>query len=379
MPCDEVGYNEYFTILSHAMGDQRAPLFAIIELTERCNLRCQHCYIHDPARDREVRSRELTTAQWFRVLDELAEAGCLWMTWTGGEILLRSDFAELYRYAKRKGFLMVLFTNGTLLTPDLVALLQEWYPHYMEITLYGMSAQTYETVTGVRGTFERCVRGIEALAAAGIPLRLKTMAMTLNKHELMAMYEYAAGLGIEFRHDSILRPTFYGKDITDLRLAPADVVSLDFVRPDGARMLLSAYELATETAETNHLYDPGRLYNCGAAYRSFHIDPYGRLTGCHMIRTPSYDLKAGTFREGWESFLGAVRATPITKDFACLNCELSGLCQRCAAFSLQENGDPESVVEYTCAIANLRAEQLGIIRPQAEVDGLMAGSGRSTT
>ena len=59
---------------------------------------------HDPARDREVRSRELTTEQWFGIFDQLAEAGCLWMTWTGGEILLRSDFRELYSYAKRKGF-----------------------------------------------------------------------------------------------------------------------------------------------------------------------------------------------------------------------------------------------------------------------------------
>jgi radical SAM protein with 4Fe4S-binding SPASM domain len=283
------------------------------------------------------------------------------MTWTGGEILLRPDFVELYRYAKDKGFLIVLFTNGTLLTPDLVTMLGEWYPQYMEVTLYGMSPEVYEEVTGVSGAYDRCIRGINALVEAGIPLRLKTVGMTLNQHELRAMYDYAAGLGTEFRHDSVLRPTFYGKDIRNLRLTPDEVVSLEFLRPDMEEVLLNAYKIAVEAPESNPLYDSEKLYNCGAGFRSFHIDPYGQLTGCHMLRSPSYDLTAGSFREGWANFLGEMRSTPITKDIACVDCELTGLCQRCPAFSILENDDPESVVAYTCAIAHLRAERLGIV------------------
>jgi radical SAM protein with 4Fe4S-binding SPASM domain len=361
MLCDEIGYSEYFTKLGTKLGDARFPLFALIELTERCNLRCQHCYIHDPAQDRALRSRELATDQWYRIFDELAEAGCLWMTWTGGEILLRPDFADLYRYAKGKGFLIALFTNGTLLNPELVQLLQEYYPHYVEITLYGMSPEVYERVTGVPGSFAQCIRGIDALVASGIPLRLKTVAMTLNRSELQAMYDYAAGLGIEFRHDGMLRPTFHGADIRGLRLPPEDVASLDFVRPDGRELLTTAYELAVDAADTNPLYDPDRMYNCGAGYRSFHIDPYGQLTGCHMIRSPSYDLIAGTFAEGWDTFLDEFRSISVSKDFACLDCELIGVCQRCAAFSEMENDDPETVVDYACAVAHCKARHLGIL------------------
>lgn len=360
MPCDEVGYQQYFTEIATKVGTERAPLHAIIELTERCNLGCQHCYIHDPAQDHVVRSKELNTEQWLRVFDELAEAGCLWMTWTGGEILLRSDFADLYRYAKRKGFLIVLFTNGTLLTPELVGLLQVWYPQYVEITLYGMTAQTYERVAGVGGAFDRCIHGIEALVEAQIPLRLKTVGMTLNKHELPAMYDYAASLNLQFRHDSVLRPTFHGQDIRDLRLSADDVVDLDYVRPDAEDVLRTAYEHALDAVEDNPLYDPERLYNCGAGFRSFHIDPYGQLTLCHMIRTPGYDLTAGTFIQGWEGFLGQMRSVTIKKDIACLHCELLGLCARCPAFASLENGDPETVVDYACAIAHIRAERLGV-------------------
>lgn len=358
MPCDEVGYQQYFAEIAAKVGTGRAPLNAIIELTERCNLRCRHCYIHDPAQDHLVRSRELTAEQWYRILDELAETGCLWMTWTGGEILLRPDFADLYRYAKRKGFLIVLFTNGTLLTPELVALFQEWYPHYLEITLYGMTAETYERVTGVRGSYEKCLRGIEALMNAGIPLRLKTVGMTLNKHELPAMYDYASSLDVDFRHDSVLRPTFHGQDIRDLRLSPEEVVDLDLVRPDAQDAFEMALQHALDSVQDNPLYDPERLYNCGAGFRTFHIDPYGQLTMCHMIRSPGYDLTAGTFQDGWEDFLAGIRSVTINKDVACRHCEVQGLCVRCPAFAGLENGDPETVVEYACAIAHLRAELL---------------------
>jgi radical SAM protein with 4Fe4S-binding SPASM domain len=359
MACDEVGYQQYFTEIAAKVGTGRVPLNAIIELTERCNLRCQHCYIHDPAQDHLVRSKELTTEQWFRILDELAEAGCLWMTWTGGEILLRTDFADLYRYAKCKGFLLVLFTNGTLLTPKLVALFQEWYPHYLEITLYGMTAKTYERVTGVRGSYEMCIRGIEALSNAGIPLRLKTVGMTLNKHELPAMYDYAASLDVGFRHDSVLRPTFHGQDIRDLRLSPEEVVDLETLRPEAEDALGKTLRDALDGVEGSPMYDPERLYNCGAGFRFFHIDPYGQLTICHMVRSPGYDLTVGTFREGWEDFLGRMRSAAVSKNIPCHHCRVRALCVRCPAFANLENKDPETVVEYACEIAHLRAAQLG--------------------
>lgn len=360
MPCDEVSYQQYFTEIATKVGTDRMPLNAIIELTERCNLRCKHCYIHDPARDQLVRSRELTTEQWFRIFDELAEAGCLWMTWTGGEVLLRSDFPELYQYAKRKGFLIVLFTNGTLMTPELVTLFQEWYPQCVEISLYGVTAETYGQITGVRDAYQRCVRGIEALAEANIPLRLKTMAITLSKHELQAMYEYAAGLGLQFRHDSMLRPTFHGHDIRDLRLSPHEVVDLDLLRPDALEDFRESLLEAKDALEANPLYDPGYLYNCGAGYRSFHIDPYGQLTLCHMVRSPGYDLIAGDFSTGWGTFLAEERSRRVSKDFACLHCDWSGECARCPAFSFLENGDAETVVDYACAITHLRVERFGI-------------------
>jgi MoaA/NifB/PqqE/SkfB family radical SAM enzyme len=331
---------------------------ATIGLTDRCNLRCVHCYVHDPVQDAQVRSRELTTTQWYGIFDQLAEAGCLWMLWTGGEILLRRDFAELYRYAKRKGFLLALFTNGTLLTKELVGFLAEWYPYVIEVSLYGLTPETYEKVTGSPAAYEQVMHGIRLLIEARVPLRLKAPAMTLTHDVLPAMYDFAAELGVPFRHDGKLWQTFHGQDISDLRLAPGDLVALDSLQAQAADDFLRLHQ-RFQGIKQDPAFDPGRLYTCGAGYRSFYVDPYGHLSLCQMSRPATYDLTTGAFQTGWR-LLGDQREVRDRKDFACLHCDLlGGFCHRCPPFSDLENGDPETAVDHLCVLASLRAKQHG--------------------
>jgi radical SAM protein with 4Fe4S-binding SPASM domain len=280
------------------------------------------------------------------------------MLWTGGEVLVRRDFAELYSYAKGKGFLISLFTNGTLLTPELVELLQEWYPNTVEVTLYGLRPGSYEKVTGVPGSYDRCMRGIKLLVEARIPLVLKTVAMTLNKNEVPAMYDLAAELGVPFRHDGMVWKPFHDQPVEDLRLSPDEIVALDHLYESADGDLVKAYERHLKAATSGTGYDPERLYNCGAGYRMFHIDPYGQLGLCQAVRPPVYDLLSGTFEEGWK-ILGEVRERlRACKDFPCMHCEVAGLCRRCAARSIQEHGEAEAIVDFACEVAHLRADGL---------------------
>lgn len=359
MACIELDYNDYFSAMEKKLGDQRVLLHATMVLTERCNLRCVHCFVHDPAQDSHLRSKELKTEQWLRILDQLADAGCLWLLLTGGEPLLRPDFADLYRYAKRKGFLITLFTNGTLLTPRLVNLLADWYPLLVEVSLYGATRDTYETITGVRGSFQRCLSGIRLLVEAQLPLRLKTVAIKPNQHELESLYGLAAELGVPFRHDGMLWQTFGGRDISHLRLPAAEVVALDRFQPGIADDLLRNYHRAQRNAGSGSDYQR-RLYRCGAGFRSCSIDASGRLHLCQMDRSAGHDLASGEFQIGWRE-LDDLRKRRVSKDFECLHCDLAaGMCLRCPAFSTLEHGDPEAVVEFACAIARLRAAELGL-------------------
>jgi MoaA/NifB/PqqE/SkfB family radical SAM enzyme len=116
-------------------------------------------------------------------------------------------YPDVYRYAKQKGLLITLFTNGVLINKKIADFLAEYPPHHIEISLYGYTKNIYEKITGKSGSFERCLRGIHLLTERGLPLQLKTMVITLNKHEIWKMKPFAEeDLGLEFRYDAMISP-----------------------------------------------------------------------------------------------------------------------------------------------------------------------------
>jgi radical SAM protein with 4Fe4S-binding SPASM domain len=333
-------------IIDHSSGANRAPLKGGIDVTSRCNLKCAHCYIAGTPFE-----GELTYAEVCHIFDQMAEAGCLWLLITGGEPLLRPDFADIYRYAKRKGFIITLFTNGTLLTPRLADLMKEERPHWIEISLYGMTAATYERVTGVPGSFERCRRGIELLMERRLPLRLKTIAMTLNKHEIDDMKRYARSLGVEFRFDPLINPGLDGsRRPLNLRLSPEEVLELDLadeVRAVSWRKVCDEHWRAAVD---------DRLYTCGAGTRVFHITAAGDIAECVIGRRTKYNVLRGSFREGfYQAIPGRILAPRRTRYSECRSCPMTDLCGSCPALAMLECGDPEGRVDYLCRVAHLRA------------------------
>jgi radical SAM protein with 4Fe4S-binding SPASM domain len=341
----EEGYGE-FSERFHAQSiGKRIPTEGALEVTFQCNLRCRHCYVVREAQE------ELTTQEIYRILDEIAEAGCLWLLFTGGEPLIRNDFLNIYLYAKRKGFLITLFTNGTLITPEITDFLRKWPPFTLEITLYGITQETYERFTGVPGSFKQCMKAIKLLAEKKIPLKLKTMVTTLNKDELWKIKEFAESLRVDFRFDPNISPRIDGsKEPCKLRIPAEEVIQLDLI--DGRR--------AKDWKDFCQKYwgkvKADLLYNCGAGISSFNIDPYGRLGACEVSRTPSYNLRQGTFKQGWFEFLSDLREQKFVRNTKCRQCDLISLCGQCPGWGQIENGDPESPVEYLCQIAHLRAK-----------------------
>ena len=136
---------------------KRIPISGSIELTQRCNNQCIHCYNNLSIGDQNARGEELTLGEYRRILDEIAAAGCLWLLLTGGEIFIRKDFLDIYTYARQKGFLITLFTNGTLIDHEVADQLAQLPPFSIEITIYGHSKQTYESITKIPGRrLSRC-------------------------------------------------------------------------------------------------------------------------------------------------------------------------------------------------------------------------------
>jgi len=357
---DTISYGEFSQTFHRRTLRQQLPLSGSIEITRRCPLTCVHCYNNLAMSDREASSTELTRDEHFRILDQLADAGCLWLLFTGGEIFARRDFLEIYTYAKRKGFLITLFTNGTMITPRIADYLAEWRPFAIEITLYGRTKDTYERLTGVPGSYEKCLRGIALLLERQLPLALKSVAVTINAHELDAMQAFADELGVGFKFDSMMNPRIdCSQSPLAVRLTPEECVALDL---DNPRRVSEWHVVAREFAgQANPPDRADDLYHCGGGVTSFAIDPQGRMSICVLSQQDKYDLRAGSLREGWEVALRQVRARKITLPTKCTACELkSSLCGMCPANGELENGNPESPVDFLCRVAHLRAYALGL-------------------
>jgi radical SAM protein with 4Fe4S-binding SPASM domain len=354
-------YGEFSLALHHRLEDKRAPMEVSIEVTRRCPLECQHCYNNLPMGDLAARNRELSKEEYVALLDELADMGVLWVLFTGGEIFARKDFLEIYTHAKRKGFLITLFTNGILINEKIADYLSEYPPFGIEITLYGRTRETYETLTAKPGSYDRCMRGIQLLLDRGLPLKLKTVGTRVNKHEVHEMRRFAEELGIEFKFDSLINPRIdCSQAPLGIRLSPEEVVALDQQWQkvaDEHRKTLER-ELAFPSTSSDD------VYFCGGGIKGFAIDPYGMMSICVLSHRDVYDIRKGSVREGWEKFLLEVRFRKRTRPSKCGACQIRTVCSMCPANGELENGDAESPVDFLCEVAHLRAMVLGFTIPE---------------
>ncbi|HKI26223.1 MAG TPA: radical SAM protein [Candidatus Sulfotelmatobacter sp.] len=353
-------YGTFSADLHQRQAGERVPLQVSIEVTRRCPLECLHCYNNLPMNDMEARRRELTKEEHFRVLDELVEMGCFWILYTGGEIFARKDFLEIYTYAKKKGFLITLFTNGTIITEQIADYLAEWPPFAIEITLYGRTRETYEALTMIPGSYDRCLRGIRLLKERGLPLKLKTVATSINKHEVMAMRRFAEEeLGVEFKMDGQINPRIdCSQSPLAVRLTPEEVVALDMAAPKGR----SEYQrLAKHDLENPpNLSRIDTVYHCGGGMTGFALNAYGEMGICVISQQETFTVREAGVRQVWENALLRMRSQKRTKLTKCVQCRIQSLCGMCPANGEMESGDRESPVEFLCQVAHLRAAVVGV-------------------
>jgi len=361
---EQLTYGEFSADLHQRQQEQRVPLQVSIEVTRRCPLECLHCYNNLPMGDLDARRRELAKEEHFRLLDELVDMGAFWILYTGGEIFARKDFLEIYTYAKKKGFLITLFTNGTIITEEIADYLAQWPPFAIEITLYGRTRETYEALTGISGSYDRCLRGIRLLKDRKLKLRLKTVATSVNKHEVAAMRQFAEEeLGVEFKMDGQINPRVdCSQSPLAVRLSPEEVVALDMHAPKGA----SEYRRLAKKGLENppNLARIDTIYSCGGGMNSFAINAYGEVGICVISQQETFSIRGSSVSRVWQESLLALRTRKRTRMTKCMQCRIQTLCGMCPANGEMENGDRESPVEFLCHVAHLRAATLEVEIPE---------------
>jgi radical SAM protein with 4Fe4S-binding SPASM domain len=340
-----------------------------IELTERCNLNCSHCYINKPAGDRQARTDELSAAEINAVLSQAAAMGKLRLLITGGEPLLRPDFADIYLHARSLGMQVRLYTNGTLLTDEHTTMFKRVSPmDRIEVSVYGMSAETYEAVTRTPGSYRKFQRGVDLLRKHDIPFLVKFLVLPENKAEEEAFMQWAQESDFPTRvpyHGTVFKKSQRSNveqrcaAIDRVRMAPQEVIRLMKLRNPHHVEELSFFC-------SRFLGPPGeRLFRCGCGIGGV-MDPYGKVFGCLPFRDPSLagDVRKQSLREIFEDRFGEMRKMRASNPAylaRCAKCFLKGFCNQCPADSYSESGTLDTPVAYFCEISHAFAYDIGLL------------------
>ena len=334
---------------------RRIPLFGGMELTNRCNLRCVHCYINTAALRANPRP-EMSAGRIHRLVDEMAEAGCMFFTLTGGEPLLHPEFANIYRHLKESGIETYIFTNGTMIRPEHVRLFRDLPPFAIQFSLYGATAATYDEATGTTGWFDRCMEGLRMLVEARLPVTLALPVTTISRHEIAAMRHLAGQLGISAKTNAQLHATTDGDaGPCKLRLEPEEAIALE---AEDCKTVEEWQITASRPAEESR--NPDLALECAAGFSAFHVAADGKMGPCARVGAADYwgDLNQARFAEIWNGPVRKAIDCRKPENSSCNRCPVRKYCKYCGACCMAEDGTclETPTDAYICRFAQAKSQ-----------------------
>ena len=336
------GADPYDALLAR-LRQEHVPFTVLWELTHTCNLNCVMCY------NAPQSEPELSTAECLDVLAQLAEAGALRLTLTGGEILTRRDFFTIAAHARELGFALDLKTNGTLITPETADRIAALAPVQVDISLLGATAATSDAVMRGRNTLARILQAVELLQERGVRVKLNTLLLDLNIAERQEMVDLALGLGVQYEQVFKVSATDEGHD-----------------KAGGLQLAL---QQMTDVLVDDHTPFVPRNPNsdtrtCSVGLSSCLISPYGVVYPCIELRIPAGRL-AGAHRQRFaEIWAGAPILQQLREQHTygnlpeCRICPINAYCEgRCAGLAWKEHGDLYGGHTLACRHAQARYAQ----------------------
>jgi MoaA/NifB/PqqE/SkfB family radical SAM enzyme len=332
------------------------PISAHLDITYRCNERCEHCYL-----DHEDKG-EMQTDEIKGILDQLAEIGVFFLVISGGEPLLRKDCFEIIRYARKKLFNVKLKTNAILIGEPEARLLRELGVEQVQISVYSHRPEVHDGVTKVRGSLKRTLAAIYDLKAAGLKVTIANVLMQRNREDYLGVQKLAEEIGVSFTLDPTITPMMDGgMDVLKLRISGDDLAPV-FTNP-------SLVDDVEEFCKLPEPVDDAILDGtpCSAGHTACYITPYADVFPCVQFPLPSGNLRRQSFREIWYDSpqLKEVRSIRERDLHTCSGCANQSSCSRCPGLAFLE-GDMRGPSSADCDKSYIRT---GIPSPRLKAAG----------
>ena len=333
-----------------AANDFQRPYVVSWNLTYRCNLACEHCYLDAGGKplvtaESFADRSELSTEQCLRVVDGIVAFApeCL-VILTGGEPLLRRDILEIVRHAHARGLWVVVGTNGVKITEDLSRLLKAEGVRGLSLSLDALDPTRHDAFRRVRGAWQNTVEGAKILGRVGLPFIVQTTVGSHNVGELARIAEFVhTELAATVWNLYFLVPTGRGQFVSDLTPAEYDGVLADLrgIKADFADRMLVNAKCAPHFVRTLFAADPGssfsRVYaggagGCPAGTHYLGIRPNGDVTPCPYLPVFGGNLGDAALDEIWRDSEVFVRLRERKSlEGRCGACEFNPTCGGCRA------------------------------------------------
>lgn len=327
----------------------RQPLVATLELTPNCNLKCIHCYLGRHRIDDAMMSYEKIVY----ILDQLAEAGVLHLALTGGECTVRKDLPYIYEYAKKKGFLVTIFTNGTNIQDEMYELFKSFPPFNIDISLYGASNDTYEIITGKR-VFDKVINTLDRLFKNGIAFGIKTPIIKQNLNDFTAMSEIAESYNVPYRIGCVMTPTIDAESYPiDYMISAKKMIELEVKDKVLAEIGFKDADIINTWGQRFKNGEFVPLFICNPGVNDVIVDYKGNICPCAGYRHIGKSIFENSFKEIWDGF-AYLKEIPATKENKCIDCQSRFFCRVCPAEQEFKTGNIESVSPEVCRFAHAK-------------------------
>ena len=339
--------------------EKRFPVNGTFELTGRCNLSCKMCLVRvDRKRIQELGLRERTADEWIHMAGQARDAGTLSLLLTGGEVMLRPDFCEIYEAIAKMGFVLTVYTNATMVTDEIMQVLEKLPPHKIGVTMYGASNETYQKLCGCADGYDRFLDGVQRLSKLPSLFDIRTTIVRDNLADLPAMREYVKQ---RFGEEKVLH---ISRNVVnairggiacprEVRLTPEE--NMDLVYPDlrdfkmhfNEKDIPLQKESIVKMIVKHKSLDEGYLFNsCKAGITEYAINWSGNMYACEMLNKGYTKPFEEGFVNAWNHLQ---KQYPLNRRIEkCESCVYAVLCETCPANRLAETGDGFGIPEYSC-------------------------------
>jgi len=314
------------------------PLSVHLDVTYRCNERCEHCYLdHDD-------HGEMKTEEIRGLLRQLQAAGVFFLTLSGGEPLVRRDCFEIIEYARSLGFQVKLKSNAVLIRKKDAARLRTLGVGEVQVSVYSHRPEIHDGITKLPGSLDRTLEGIAHLRSAGIKVILANVLMKGNVQDSDGVHALAGEIGAQYTLDPTITPMLSGDtSVLNLRIPGAKLNEI-FHKSN----LVGDVEkfCAPPPPVDDDVLDG---FPCSAGHTACYISPYGDVYPCVQFPLTCGNIRKQPFLEIWQDSpqLKEVRSIHARDLTTCSSCSHVGSCTRCPGLAFME-GDMRGPSSADC-------------------------------